>query len=1256
MIVTAGDGRGGTARQSVAVTVTDEDEPPPAPDAPAVAAASTASLTVTWTAPAMDGRPPVTDYDLHYRTDGGSWTDAGPDGLALTAVLAGLSADTAYEARVRARNDEGVGPWSAPGSGRTPAGPTVVVAPAGAGGAGDPGPVLVDVALALDENVEAGAVIGTVSAAGGGDAPGYTYTLEGPDAEWFELDAATGQLRLVTALDYETRSSYTVVIVVGDGRGGVVRRTVTITVADQAEPPPAPDAPALTAVSPSSLTAAWTAPADDGRPPVTGYDLAYRAAGSDTWTDAGHDGAATAATLTGLSADTAYEARVRARNDEGVSPWSAPGQGRTQMRPLAAPVLEDQAAVAGTAFRYQFDAVAEADDYQAALADGSELPGWLGFDAGTRVFAGMPPAEGVLEIEVTATDDRGRSASASFTLSVAPAPLAAVDDEAAVDEGGAVRIDVLANDRGLTGRSATVTLLEAPAHGAARVEDDGAVTYTHDGSETTADKLRYRLDAGDVSEATVTLTVTPVNDAPVADAGDDQQVEEGAAVRLSGAGTDAEGQTLAFAWTQTDGPAVDLAGAESAEPAFTAPNQLLEDAALVFELTVTDADGAASAPDAVTVTVAGRNDAPVFGGPYTFTLDENQDGRETPVAVGQVSADDPEGRGVTYALEAGDERFALDAATGRLTYTGPGEDAETVDAYTLTADAQDPDGAAASVEVTVTIGDVDEPGRLTLTPVEPEVGQAVQAEVTDPDGPVTGQTWQWSRSKDGRHWQPIDGATGSQYTPARADIGLWLSATVDYEVEGSEATLTARTDAPVTAPADDPLRRSALAAVGRSVAEEVVETLSSRMQAARNEDSYFIVNGHRADLGPPEARTRTQAPPRAGDAAAAQGLLPSQTTATRSPSAFRMSMDDSDRWTLWGRESIARFDGRDAGYGFDARMMSGFVGLDYRRRQSDAGMGLALAHNRSDIEFGDSSSAGDARIHLTHLLPYAHWSPREDLDLWSLAGYGRGQLDMAGAQTVGLRMAAAGLRWDLRSVRARSVGRIDLAARADAFAVSLRPKDEAPAAARRVRLALEGRSHWQVNAVESVRPGIDLGLRWDGGDADRGAGLELAGELAYANALHGVNVEARARRLLVHQAGGFRQWGASLVFRRESGDRCGLQMSLGPQWGESGSQVRSLWQGDQPTVEPAGDDGQAGAWNPDEITLTGGYGLGLSRAGRVTPFLEAGAGRAPRLRLGTRWEWNAEGTRQIEIFGEQRGLQGAEDPDRGVQVQAGFEL
>ena len=296
--VMAGDGRGGTASQSVAVTLTDEDEPPPAPAAPTVTAVSAASLTVTWTAPATAGRPPVTDYDVEYRTSG-TWTDAGHDGAGTTATLAGLSADTAYEARVRARNDEGLSPWSDPGQGRTRSAVVVVPADTGgddAGGAGDPGPVVVGVALAVAENSEAGTVVGTLTAAGGGDPQGYTYALEGPDAEWFELDAATGELRVATALDHETRSRYLIVVVVSDGRG-VIRRTVTITVADRAEPPPAPDAPSLTAVSPSSLTAAWTAPeVPDGAPAVTGYDLAYRAADSDTWTDAGHAGAGTTAT------------------------------------------------------------------------------------------------------------------------------------------------------------------------------------------------------------------------------------------------------------------------------------------------------------------------------------------------------------------------------------------------------------------------------------------------------------------------------------------------------------------------------------------------------------------------------------------------------------------------------------------------------------------------------------------------------------------------------------------------------------------------------------------------------------------------------------------------------------------------------------------------------------------------------------------------------------------------------------------------
>ena len=125
-----------------------------------------------------------------------------------------------------------------------------------------------------------------------------------------------------------------------------------------------------------------------------------------------------------------------------------------------------------------------------------------------------------------------------------------------------------------------------------------------------------------------------------------------------------------------------LSETTAAKPVFTAPTQLVEDTGLAFALTVTDAQGAASAADTVQVTVAaGANDAPAFETPgYVFELAENQDGSGTPVEVGQVSASDPEGEAVTYALTDGDtSRFAIDAASGRIAYTGPGENAETTD-------------------------------------------------------------------------------------------------------------------------------------------------------------------------------------------------------------------------------------------------------------------------------------------------------------------------------------------------------------------------------------------------------------------------------------------------------------------------------------------------------------------------------------------------------------------------------------------------
>ena len=322
VVVEASDGEGETARQSVTIAVTDEDEPPTAPDAPTVTATSSTSLAVAWTAPSTADRPPVSDYDVQYRlADSGSgFTDASYDGTGTTTALDSLQPDTAYEVQVRAHNDEGTSDWSALGTGRTDANTAPTFAEGGSEG--------VDRAVA--ENTAAGQPIGAPVAATDADGDALTYALAGEDADAFAIDADSGQVRTKAALDYESRTTYAVVVEASDGHGGTARQSVTIAVTDEDEPPAAPAAPTVTATSSTSLAVAWTAPSTADRPPVSDYDVQYRLADSGGgFTDASYDGTGTTTALDGLQPDTAYEVQVRAHNDEGVSDWSALGAGRT---------------------------------------------------------------------------------------------------------------------------------------------------------------------------------------------------------------------------------------------------------------------------------------------------------------------------------------------------------------------------------------------------------------------------------------------------------------------------------------------------------------------------------------------------------------------------------------------------------------------------------------------------------------------------------------------------------------------------------------------------------------------------------------------------------------------------------------------------------------------------------------------------------------------------------------------------------------
>jgi VCBS repeat-containing protein len=162
------------------------------------------------------------------------------------------------------------------------------------------------------------------------------------------------------------------------------------------------------------------------------------------------------------------------------------------------------------------------------------------------------PAAGECGIDTftyAAADAEAQSEPATVTIHVACANGAPVvnDDEAVTDEDVAVDIDVLANDADDDGLDpATLAIISSPALGAATVVDD-RIRFSPTADAHSVQKVAYAVCdlKGLCSTGTVTITVNPVNDAPVAQP-DAVITEEGAAVRIAvlANDTDIDGDTL----------------------------------------------------------------------------------------------------------------------------------------------------------------------------------------------------------------------------------------------------------------------------------------------------------------------------------------------------------------------------------------------------------------------------------------------------------------------------------------------------------------------------------------------------------------------------------------------------------------------------------------------------------------------------------------------------------------------------------------
>ena len=263
---------------------------------------------------------------------------------------------------------------------------------------------------------------------------------------------------------------------------------------------------------------------------------------------------------------------------------------------------------------------------------------------------------------------------------------------------------------------------------------------------------------------------------------------------------------------------------------------------------------------------------------------------------------------------------------------------------------------------------------------------------------------------------------------------------------------------------------------------------------------------------------------------------------------------------------------------------------------------------------------GEYEVDISSVHPYIGWSLSEGLDVWVSAGYGVGEVELDdtdgkrigdlefGAVSVGAdgRLYASdelivGGHSELRLRGDASVAQIDLTARrgADGFE---------DLSARRARLVLEA-SHTHAMTTGSLRSGLELGVRHDGGDSQSGQGMELGGSIKWHGARIALSGSGRVLTLADYD-----EWGVSGELRVTPGaGGRGLSFSLSPTYGrDTGEQ---LWERSLSQAVSSNQDAQLRM--DSEI----GYGI-WSLGGTVQPYLGASLrqGGPGTQRMGARLE------------------------------------
>ncbi len=600
-----------------------------------------------------------------------------------------------------------------------------------------------DATRTIAENTAADTSIGTPIAATDADSETLAYVLSGTEASSFSIDDETGQLKTSGALNYETKSSYTVTVIVSDGsQNDTITVTINVTNVN--------DAPVFAATNDTALTIAENTAAG------TNIGTAFAATDEDndalTFSLGGEDAASfdigsgsgqlkTKDALDYESNKNAYSVTVTA-SDGTLSDTISVTITVTDVDENSAPVFTEGETTTREVLENTGSGLDIGEEVEATDADINDTLEYTlgGTDAdlfGIGSTDGQLRTKSALDYEdetsysvtITASDGK-KSDSIDVTINVTDvdenrAPVFATESTTrSVDENTGTGVDfgakVEATDADINdtleytlGGTDNASFSIDSTNGQLRT--DAALDYEMKSSYLVSVTVTDGNGGSDTISVTINVTDVDENRAPVFT---DGTATERAIAENTGSGVDIGDPVGATDADDDDTLEYSLGGTDNASFSIDSTNgQLRTDAALDYEtkssysvsVTVTDGNGGS---DTITVTInvsdVDENRAPTFtdGTSTSRSIDENT---ATSVNIGSpVSAIDLDTDTLVYSLGGTDAAsFDIDTGSGQLK-TKAALDHETKSRYTVTVSVSDGNNGNDSITVAITVSDVNE--------------------------------------------------------------------------------------------------------------------------------------------------------------------------------------------------------------------------------------------------------------------------------------------------------------------------------------------------------------------------------------------------------------------------------------------------------------------------------------------------------------------------------------------------------------------